>query len=295
MFSEVKTQCPAGFRETLLPIPLFIPSSCPHFTNLSPGCPWDGGSVIALSVSLLFSFITENLSFEEEDEFIVLCSWKKVSHNLAHKKGNLLAYVTEPRVIAGCRSDVQLSKSMRLNHTNLKLFDTFDFPKRKLHTFSPLSQLCIHLCGLPSQGHAQLTLSRWLRSPSLCLLRCTGNSSALPLRSQRTVHAAIGSDGVTCPMLSQSWGHCGALAGLGCVPAFRTSSGALPEQHGMRVGRAGFYQRRQEGTHGTCLEHESILLWMPLVNVQTSKLEGVLMSCFLFSLTYIAQGNPENT
>lgn len=122
----------------------------------------------------------------------------------------------------------------------------------------------------------QLTLSRWLCSPSLCLLRykSTGNSSALALRSQGTFHAAIGSDGVTCPMLSQSWGNCGAPAGLDCVPAFRTSSGALPELHGMSVRRAGFYQRKQEKTHGTCLEHESILFWMPLVKHSNQCVRG---------------------
>lgn len=77
---------------------------------------------------------------------------------------------------------------------NLKLFDMFDFQKRKLHTFSSLSlSFAFTSVGSLLKCHAQLMLSRWLRSPSLCLLRykSTGNSSALALRSQRTVHAAI--------------------------------------------------------------------------------------------------------
>lgn len=72
---------------------------------------------------------------------------------------------------------------------------------------------------------------------------------------------------------------------------FRTSTGALPEPHGMSVRRAGFYQRKQEKTHGTCLEHESILLWMPLVKCSNQRVRGNTDELFLV-LSCLASSRP---
>ena len=165
-----------------------------------------------------------------------------------------------------------------------------------------LSQLCFHLCWLPPQTDSHSCCQDGYSSPSLCPFRSKSSGNNICSCSKISAKGSccpLGSDGLTCSTLSQSWGHRRALAGLGLdlCSSSRASGGFLPEPRGTNIMKAGFPKRNQEGgpwDKPRPWEYPALDAWVK--HVQSSVLERILISCSLYSqFLFLAQGYPEYT